>query len=316
MKPSLIQKVYPRVKAFLRPLGRIRNVIERRRYHGCRIHTPVEGNELLASMLRNREPGAVAKLGASELGGLRCYLRGRDADGVCTSWGHHQTMLYRNAGVYPADPAIHSRFCREFLNDVRDVSVLAVWFRWGERSVTREYAPSATYVELTALEPMYHDRPWSGELAGKRVLVITPFAETVRSQYPKRREIWKAHPQAVLPELELDVLRTPLSAALVTPEFPDWFSALDHFKNEMAARTWDVALIGAGAWSLPLAVHARRLGRWGIHLGGGLQLLFGIRGRRWDGNPQFTRFFNDAWVRPQGTERPNTVGQVEEGCYW
>src|SRR5262249_50092160 len=73
---------------------------------------------------------------------------------------------------------------------------------------------------------------------------------------------------------------------------------------------------GAGAWGLPLIAHARSLGRTGIHLGGATQLLFGIRGAHWDGKAAFQSFFNDAWVRPSPSDRPDKFRDIENGCYW
>lgn len=42
---------------------------------------------------------------------------------------------------------------------------------------------------------------------------------------------------------------------------------------------YDVCLIGCGAYGFPLAAHAKRTGHKAIHLGGSLQLLFGIAGK-------------------------------------
>jgi hypothetical protein len=311
----MLRRIMLKGRSVLRPLGRIRFVIEERRYAGCEILRGAAGNDLIADTLRSGAPTAIAKIGASELGGIRHYLKCRDAAGHCPHWGRHRTMLFRNAGVYPPDPAIHSRFCRQYLDDLRQVDVLAVWFRWGERQITRQYAATARYVELTSLEPQYHPHPWSRHLHGRRVLVITPFTESVKSQYARHRQVWAAKPD-VLPDFTLETIRSPLSAALVTPEHSDWFAALDHMKTQMERCPFDAAIIGAGAWSLPLAVHAKRLGKWAIHLGGGTQLLFGIKGRRWDEHPLFKQFFNDAWVRPSGNEVPPTATMVEGGCYW
>jgi hypothetical protein len=79
---------------------------------------------------------------------------------------------------------------------------------------------------------------------------------------------------------------------------------------------FDVALIGAGAWSVPLAVYARSLGAFGIHLGGGLQLLFGIMGKRWEGHSGIKALQNDSWVRPSAEERPPKLHLQENGAYW
>jgi hypothetical protein len=87
-------------------------------------------------------------------------------------------------------------------------------------------------------------------------------------------------------------------------------------QREMNRRTYDVLIVGAGAWSLPLVVHAKRQGKWAIHLGGATQLLFGIRGGRWDGNAFLQKIYNDAWVRPGPADRPETLKRIENGCYW
>jgi hypothetical protein len=58
------------------------------------------------------------------------------------------------------------------------------------------------------------------------------------------------------------------------------------------------------------------LGKKGIHLGGATQILFGIRGKRWDDDPFFQKLFNDYWVRPHPTEVPGNFQVVEGGCYW
>ena len=84
----------------------------------------------------------------------------------------------------------------------------------------------------------------------------------------------------------------------------------------MSSRAFDVAIVGAGAWSLPLTAHARALGRIGIHMGGATQILFGIRGARWDDHPVIAGFYNEAWVRPGPGERPAAHEAVEGGCYW
>jgi len=301
------------IKSILRPIVGKRVLLERMKYRGQTILEPRAGNDLLAKSLH--QPGAAGKIGDSELRGLRNYLRRTGGSGPCESWSHSAVMLHRNAGVYPSDPAIFTRFCTEYFEALTQLTILAVWFRPGEASVQKRYGRAATLVSLTSLEPYYHERPWSAELAGKRVVVISPFARTIERQYPQRKRIWAAKPD-VLPEFSLRTIRCPLSAALSNPEYPDWFAALDGMRGQMEAEKFDIAIIGAGAWSVPLAVHARKLGGWGIHLGGPTQILFGIRGGRWDTNPGIIPYFNDAWTRPMTDEKPTTFRKIENGCYW
>lgn len=104
------------------------------------------------------------------------------------------------------------------------------------------------------------------------------------------------------------------------PNFFTWFDALEWMENEIAHRDFDIALIGCGAYGFPLAAFIKRLGKKAIHLGGVLQLLFGIRGARWESSDYFGGkykiLFNEYWIRPGGTLRPANASSVENACYW
>ena len=53
-------------------------------------------------------------------------------------------------------------------------------------------------------------------------------------------------------------------------------------------------------------------------MGGATQILFGIRGRRWEVEYTDTivPLFNPYWVRPLPEETPEKAASVESGCYW
>jgi hypothetical protein len=308
------EQIVAGLKAAVRPVAKHRFLIERLKYLGEPILDPQAGNDRLAALIHHS--GAAGKIGGTEMKLLRVYLRRRDASDVCHSFGHYAHWAYVSSGIYPPDPATLSRFCREYALTLGGIDLLAVWFNFGEAAARRRYAPRAMLSELTALEPYYHERPWSAQLAGKRVVVVSPFEKSIRAQYQRRQEVWAKKP-AVLPEFDLRTVRCPQLAGLIEePEFPDWFAALDALKRQMAALPFDVALIGAGAWSIPLAVHARELGSFGIHLGGAMQLLFGIMGARWDSNREINALRNDAWTRPLDEERPRKFRLQENGSYW
>ena len=120
----------------------------------------------------------------------------------------------------------------------------------------------------------------------------------------------------VLPRFELKTLAAVQSSAGTPTRFGDWFEALDFMADAVAATEFDVALLGCGAYGFALAAHVKRLGRTAVHLGGPCQILFGIKGRRWDEHDVVGRLYNDSWVRPSDTERPASYLEVEEGCYW
>ena len=303
-----------KLKALTRPITQHRRLVERAKYFGTHIQSSQQGNDTLAGLLG--QPAAIGKIGAGEMAALRHYWRHADASGHCEFWrGYVARNLHRNAGVYPPEPAIFSRFCKTYSQALKSLDVLAVWFNFGEHAARQRFMPRASLTDLDALEPYYNDHPWSQHLVGKRVVVVSPFATTIESQYRRRREIWRAKPE-VLPEFELRTVQAPLSSYLASPRYPDWFAALDAMCQQMEESPVDAAIVGAGAWSIPLVAHAKSLGAWAIHLGGVTQILFGLRGRRWERNPRIMAFCNEAWVRPSASETPQQVQAIEGGCYW
>ena len=90
---------------------------------------------------------------------------------------------------------------------------------------------------------------------------------------------------------------------------------------------YDIAIIGCGAYGFHLAAHVKRSGKKAIHLGGATQLLFGIKGNRWEnsmygvkewGLPYgfYTNMFNSHWIKPGTEGRPQNAESVEGACYW
>jgi len=135
----------------------------------------------------------------------------------------------------------------------------------GEAQVLSRYCKSATLVYLSGLHyPFFFSDPWSAALEGKKVLVISPFVDSIRRQHDRYETLWDD--PRVLPQFELLTVRVPMSAGLVEPVDADWTSALARLKDEMSQLDYDVALVGAGAFSLPLVVHAKQRGESGFIL--------------------------------------------------
>ena len=145
------------------------------------------------------------------------------------------------------------------------------------------------------------------------MLVVHPFTETIKKQYVVKDKLF-VNPE-FLPEFELLTVKAVQSIG-GNCAFSSWFDALDWMKGEMDKLDYDICIIGCGAYGLPLAAHAKRTGHKALHLGGASQLLFGIRGRRWDNMEELKPLFNEYWVRPDTNETPPTANTVEGGCYW
>lgn len=286
-----------------------------------------EASDRIRRLLEAPEPCMIARFGNNELrtvenhlaiqaphrlgARLRRYLGGEGGPW----WWDARTAreMQLGAGFFPPSPENLERFARLSLEDCRQIDVLGSWLP-AEAGLGGHLR--AVRVPITDLEPYFHENPWSEALRGRKVLVVHPFDLSVRSQYGKRAALFRD--PRVLPEFELRTLRTVQSIGGDCARFKDWFEALDWMKGEIAAIDFDIALIGAGAYGMPLAAFIKReLHRKAVHLGGATQILFGIRGRRWDQWPAYAEgLYNEAWVRPQDEETPAAAGRVEGGCYW
>ena len=145
--------------------------------------------------------------------------------------------------------------------------------------------------------------------------MVHPFRDTILRQYARREQLFPG--TGVLPAFaSLTVVQAVQGLAGQETGYASWFDALAAMQRQMDAADYEVAIIGAGAYGLPLAAHARDTGHTAIQMSGATQLLFGIRGKRWDAHPVISRLYNDAWVRPAESEGVAHRETVEGGSYW
>jgi hypothetical protein len=55
-----------------------------------------------------------------------------------------------------------------------------------------------------------------------------------------------------------------------------------------------------------------------VHTGGATQIMFGIKGKRWDkdNHSVISKFYNSAWIRPSAREIPEGARAIENACYF
>lgn len=286
-------------------------------------------NSAIAQAIEKGVPCLISRLGTPESNGIlnqldlrftrhssaavRLFARmqGRHRDWAART----RELLQDNVGFFPPTDECLERFAPFYATCISQMDMVGYWgIVPGEAFLIRKYAPRAVAFDPSALEPYFFDPPWSEALEGRKVLVIHPFAESIRRQYHRRQLLFED--ARVLPSFELRTIPAVQSLAGTPTPFSTWFEALAWMEAEMDKCDYEVVLIGAGGYGLPLCAHAKRRGKVAIHTGGSTQILFGIRGKRWDGMPEFARFFNDAWVRPLPGEGIPEGAKVEGGCYW
>ena len=229
------------------------------------------------------------------------------------------TQLCNNAGVYPASKESFDFFCNEHILALKSLDIFSVWGKpaaWIEENFIT--SSRILLVSGDASYPWFESRDglsksgWANGFAGKKVLVISPFIKSIKEQVPK---LSKAFESLQIPKMDFVFIEAPLTQGGLA-DGKSYEIHLKNLKAEMDSLGFDVALVSAGAYSLPLAAHAKKLGKIGIHGGGATQIFFGITGQRYDSYSQVTKFINNYWKRPYESERPANWQLIEEGCYW
>ncbi|MCH2182000.1 MAG: hypothetical protein MK108_08350 [Mariniblastus sp.] len=280
-------------------------------------------SDVIFDAIQSVEPCMVSRFGSVELSGILCsidsqadtsriqkfkqFVNGESGFYWWTS--SLKRRMHINAGFFPPEEQALNRFGSRILDDISQIDVLGSWLPEEQR--LSPLLSSATRVPLDDLFPLHHESPWMTALEGQTVLVIHPFATSIEKQYRKRDQLFED--SRVLPRFQLKTLEAIQSAAGETTAFRDWFEALDHMRDQVSRIDFDTAIIGAGAYGMPLAADIKRMGKNAIHLGGITQIMFGVIGNRWS---HLSHLFNSSWVRPSPHERPRHAKLVEAACYW
>ncbi len=296
---------------------------------------PDKASEMIYNLLASDKPCMIARYGSTELAALVNYLGVTNSNhsvwkyikGEQPDWWWNKNIMEqmtRWSGFFPSNPETLTRFSEMMLEDTKQLDLLGSWVP--NEYYLKDRLTKVEIVHLRLLEPFWSQVPWTRVLKGKKVLVVHPFADTIREQYNNRE--WLFANMDILPEFKkLQVIQAIQSLGGEDNGFKNWFEALQWMKGEIDKCDYEICLIGCGAYGFPLAAHVKRQGKKAIHLGGALQLLFGIKGKRWEdpnygvrewGIPygSYSSLMNSYWVRPGDVNRPQNASQVEDGCYW
>jgi hypothetical protein len=235
-------------------------------------------------------------------------------------------LLERNAGIFPTNTASIAAWIRKSLAAIQDSDLLvAGWYKpiaADELDFLRTIGKRGPYLPLRALEPYYVPEAyqWTSALEGRRVAVVSSFAETACVQAGNASAVWSG--RTVLPNATYLPVETRYSPRLAQgrAEWPDtvtsWEDAVANVVNRVMDQDADIVLIGCGGLGMVIGHKLRMRGKVCIVMGGAIQVLFGIKGQRWQNHSIISTFWNDAWVWPRLEDTPGGADEVENGCYW
>jgi len=291
-------------------------------------HDPDVASQIIYDKLAGNEPCMIARFGSTELSAMINYLGVKKNDrnilryisGKSTDWWWSENIINQMrdwSGFFPSTIRKIEEFGKLMMEDIKEIDILASWRP--EEALFFDEIGKSDKVLFELLNPYFSKTPWTVALKGKRILVVHPFAYQIEKQYEKRLLLFDNH--QILPEFNLSTIKAVQSLGGENVAFKDWFDALNWMKQQIDNVDYDICLIGCGAYGLPLAAHVKRTGKKAVHIGGALQLLFGIKGKRWE-NPNYnskynySKLMNSYWVYPDESTKPKNAKMVEGACYW
>lgn len=267
-----------------------------------------QGNALIKDFISNPKPFLASKMGDTEQNVLLCKMLSLGYDSVRESASN-------NAGITPSDDKTLDLFYDLYAESLRNVDLLGLWGTQKEFFIINRCKMSCQIVNgMRFLEPFYFSDPWSKSLENKRVLVIHPFESTIIKQYSKRELLFKN--KDVLPDFDLLTIKAEQTNGGGRSDSKSFSQSLSIMRDKINNTSFDVAIIGCGAYGLILANDIKKMGKIAIHIGGGAQILFGIKGKRWDNHTEISALYNEYWTRPSEQEKTNNINLVEGGTYW
>jgi len=218
-----------------------------------------------------------------------------------------------NAGIRPRSKASYTHYEQLCSAAIKQADVLGVWRTIYEEIVYRSLQPRVAACHGETLGPTFRLRDhWLQHLGGMRLLVFSPFEDSIRAQLPHMDQIWE--PINLRWSSTVEVFKFPY---LIDDDCRlDWRDVYASCSEKLHRDDYDVAIFGCGGLGIPLAQVAKERGKIGMHLGGLAQLIFGIYGARHLDHFWHRECINEFWKRPNAEERAQSYQRVEGGCYW
>jgi len=151
--------------------------------------------------------------------------------------------------------------------------------------------------------------------------------ESIRCQLG-RRDLLFPHSPDILPHFTVKYVKSFQCIGEQPLPHRDWNETMQATMRLVdAVGHFDVALIAAGSYGLPLAVYCKTVkSASAIVVGGSLQILFGLRGMRWDSlyptgfkhptystNGSIQTMYNKNWMYPLRQDTVINPERIEHG---
>lgn len=283
-------------------------------------------NEILKSIISSKSPFLLGRVGGTESRIFRVFSNNFGKDSV-----QFATNCKNTAGIYPHTEL--SSYYDLIVEDLPFFHFLADWPCPGQFNLKAHLSQNNInpfYYILEYLNPLsmhfvYGIDPsdlWMHSLSSKKILVINPFIDSFKKSTTRSLGSFE---KSLLPKLNCTYFSPPVTFGSPDVDNASFMTRLESTKASLHQlcldNSFDCALVAAGGYGMPISryLYSNKLIPQVFHVGGTLQLYFGIIGQRWLDKPykdMYAQYKNlHLWSRPIDSSVIKRAMQVENGCY-
>lgn len=276
----------------------------------------------LENRIRQNKPFWIARMSGIESGEIGRYYGHRDFLRVDTK------AIQRHSGINIVDEKSFLEYLNMTHMAFSTCDRLAIWDGGCYEQcremyqICRDLFPTKYTFPAHSYEPFYFmnmsEYRFPRIFENQRILIVTSHATSVMSQISNIHRVFAPYCIFSNPE-NISVYRTVQQHGGGC-DGQDWSIHYEKMCADIAQMEFDVAFIGCGGFSNLLGYFIRKeMNRSAIYVGGGIQLYFGVMGRRWLTNPYIMEFVHrnsESWIVPSPEDYVKGCEEVEQSCYW
>ena len=294
------------------------------------LSTRKEFIDALTNALENRVGFAAGKLGYSEQVWLSSqWLLRQNTDNAKFQKAIRVSSMFhacQQAGAFPATHDYLDSAVQQLTEAVRGMDFLAIHDSGLVPGIIHHLRLKSGLLPFNDLEPN-KDTPYNLKdcylpaLRDKRVLIVSTPADLLVSRATKVtfENTWQKISCPWFEPHSVEALSfDSLFDSEITRSYASSTDLLESICAELSTRNFDIALIGASSLGILIADYVKDLGKVGLSLGGHLQVIFGVQGKRWRENPHWQQaYWNESWVNmPENFKPTGRKWLVDDGAYW
>jgi len=284
------------------------------------VPTVESSNQLLITLLDKKKPFLITRLGWAIGFVTYCYVNHIEYSSSLLN------KLQTHDGIYCNTLYDVKQFAQEYLNAIKNSTYLAAFpnFQSSFLQMQNYFINTCALSTLhnRSLEPFWsileNKIPWTHKLFGKKILIVNPFINSMKKQKDNNFQMFK-NKKIFLDNQEI-IFFFLFNCLAGNRPHNSWKETYEIMCNDIKDLDFDIALLGCGGYGLPLCNFIyKKMNKSAIYIGGGLQLLFGVMGKRWEDNPMWKKIMKESdsiFIRPSGDEILKNNQMIENACYW